>query len=195
MRETSPPLGLDAWTFHPVASRCSVYGVTGRSPQVSNGKLSCLTLFHLIRDIWQQLVFCPLAACTQNAGTRYNHGIEELPFVPQGHITHLRYNAPGLFYLAAVGGQQPAICLGCCRSEVCPRNGMRLSILWSSVIAFCMKSVGSVDSSLSCRPTTLLGNLDHHHHHFIFSRASDLYLCLYNQLFALFHYVFKFLTL
>ena len=30
---------------------------------------------------------------------------------------------------------------------------------------------------------------------FIFSRASDLYLCLYNQLFALFHYVFKFLTL
>jgi len=27
---------------------------------------------------------------------------------------------------------------------------------------------------------------------FIFSRASDLYLCLYNQLFALFHYVFKF---
>ena len=27
---------------------------------------------------------------------------------------------------------------------------------------------------------------------FIFSRASDLYLCLYNQLFALFHCVFKF---
>jgi len=30
---------------------------------------------------------------------------------------------------------------------------------------------------------------------FIFSRASDLYFCLYNHLFALFHYVFKFLTL
>ena len=29
---------------------------------------------------------------------------------------------------------------------------------------------------------------------FIFGRASDLYLFLYNQLFALFHYVFKFLT-
>jgi hypothetical protein len=29
---------------------------------------------------------------------------------------------------------------------------------------------------------------------FIFGRASDLYLCLYNELFALFHYVFKFLT-
>jgi len=29
---------------------------------------------------------------------------------------------------------------------------------------------------------------------FIFGRASDLYLYLYNQLFALFHYVFKFLT-
>ena len=29
---------------------------------------------------------------------------------------------------------------------------------------------------------------------FIFGRASDLYLCLYNQLFALFHYVFKFLV-
>jgi len=29
---------------------------------------------------------------------------------------------------------------------------------------------------------------------FIFGRASDLYLCLNNQLFALFHYVFKFLT-
>ena len=29
---------------------------------------------------------------------------------------------------------------------------------------------------------------------FIFGRASDLYLCLYNQLFALFHCVFKFLT-
>ena len=28
-----------------------------------------------------------------------------------------------------------------------------------------------------------------------FSRASDLYLCLHNQLFALFHCVFKFLTL
>jgi len=28
-----------------------------------------------------------------------------------------------------------------------------------------------------------------------FGRASDLYLCLYNQLFALFYYVFKFLTL
>ena len=28
-----------------------------------------------------------------------------------------------------------------------------------------------------------------------FGRASDLYLCLYNQLFALFRYVFKFLTL
>ena len=27
-----------------------------------------------------------------------------------------------------------------------------------------------------------------------FGHASDLYLCLYNQLFALFHYVFKFLT-
>ena len=27
---------------------------------------------------------------------------------------------------------------------------------------------------------------------FIFGRASDLYLCLYNQLFALFHYVFSF---
>ena len=27
-----------------------------------------------------------------------------------------------------------------------------------------------------------------------FGRASDLYLCLYNQLFALFHCVFKFLT-
>ena len=31
-------------------------------------------------------------------------------------------------------------------------------------------------------------------HYFIFVRASDLYLCLYNQLFALYHYVFKFLT-
>ena len=30
--------------------------------------------------------------------------------------------------------------------------------------------------------------------YFIFGRASNLYLCLYNQLFALFHYVFKFLT-
>ena len=30
---------------------------------------------------------------------------------------------------------------------------------------------------------------------FILGRARDLYLCLYNQLFALFHYVFKFLTL
>ena len=30
--------------------------------------------------------------------------------------------------------------------------------------------------------------------YFIFGRASDHYLCLYNQLFALFHYVFKFLT-
>jgi len=29
---------------------------------------------------------------------------------------------------------------------------------------------------------------------FILGRARDLYLCLYNQLFALFHYVFKFLT-
>ena len=29
---------------------------------------------------------------------------------------------------------------------------------------------------------------------FIFGHASDLYLCLYSQLFALFHYVFKFLT-
>jgi hypothetical protein len=29
---------------------------------------------------------------------------------------------------------------------------------------------------------------------FIFGRASDLYLCVYNQLFALFHYVFRFLT-
>jgi len=28
----------------------------------------------------------------------------------------------------------------------------------------------------------------------IFGRASNLYLCLYNQLFALFHYLFKFLT-
>ena len=28
----------------------------------------------------------------------------------------------------------------------------------------------------------------------IFGRASDLYSCLYNQLFELFHYVFKFLT-
>ena len=28
----------------------------------------------------------------------------------------------------------------------------------------------------------------------IFGRANDLYLCLYNQLFALFHYGFKFLT-
>ena len=30
---------------------------------------------------------------------------------------------------------------------------------------------------------------------FIFSRANDLYLCLYNQLFGLLQYVFKFLTL
>ena len=29
---------------------------------------------------------------------------------------------------------------------------------------------------------------------FIFRRASNLYLCLYNQLFALYHYFFKFLT-
>jgi hypothetical protein len=29
---------------------------------------------------------------------------------------------------------------------------------------------------------------------FILGRAGDLYLCLYNQLFALLHYVFKFLT-
>ena len=29
---------------------------------------------------------------------------------------------------------------------------------------------------------------------FIFGRASNLYLCLYNQLFALYYYVFKFLT-
>jgi hypothetical protein len=29
---------------------------------------------------------------------------------------------------------------------------------------------------------------------FIFGRASDLYFCLYNQLFALFHHVFKLLT-
>jgi len=29
---------------------------------------------------------------------------------------------------------------------------------------------------------------------FIFGSASDLYLCLYNQLFALFHYIFKVLT-
>jgi len=28
-----------------------------------------------------------------------------------------------------------------------------------------------------------------------FSRESNLYFCLYNQLFALIHYVFKFLTL
>jgi len=28
---------------------------------------------------------------------------------------------------------------------------------------------------------------------FIFGRASDPYLCLYNQLFTLFHYDFKFL--
>jgi hypothetical protein len=28
----------------------------------------------------------------------------------------------------------------------------------------------------------------------IFGRASDLYLCLHNQLFALFHYISKFLT-
>jgi len=28
---------------------------------------------------------------------------------------------------------------------------------------------------------------------FIFGRVSNLYLCLYNQLFALYHYVFKFL--
>ena len=27
-----------------------------------------------------------------------------------------------------------------------------------------------------------------------FGHASNLYLCLYNQIFALFHYVFKFLT-
>jgi len=27
-----------------------------------------------------------------------------------------------------------------------------------------------------------------------FGRASNLYLCLYNQLFALYHYIFKFLT-
>jgi len=32
------------------------------------------------------------------------------------------------------------------------------------------------------------------HFFFIFCRASNLYLCLYNQLFALCHYVFKFLT-
>ena len=31
--------------------------------------------------------------------------------------------------------------------------------------------------------------------YFIFSSASNLNLCLYNQLFARFHYVFKFLTL
>jgi hypothetical protein len=30
--------------------------------------------------------------------------------------------------------------------------------------------------------------------YFIFGRASDPYLCLYNQLFALFRCVFKFLT-
>jgi len=30
--------------------------------------------------------------------------------------------------------------------------------------------------------------------YFIFGRASNLYLCLYNQLFALFYYVLKFLT-
>ena len=29
---------------------------------------------------------------------------------------------------------------------------------------------------------------------FIFNHASNPYLCLYNQLFALYHYVFKFLT-
>ena len=52
---------------------------------------------------------------------------------------------------------------GCCWSERSLHNEIRLSILWSSVIAFCMKSVGSVDSSLSCRPTTLLGNLNHNH--------------------------------
>jgi len=35
---------------------------------------------------------------------------------------------------------------------------------------------------------------EQHFLYFIFGRASNLYLCLYNQLFALFHYVFKFLT-
>jgi len=31
-------------------------------------------------------------------------------------------------------------------------------------------------------------------HEFHFGRASELYLCLYNQIFAFFHYVFKSLT-
>ena len=44
------------------------------------------------------------------------------------------------------------------------KHPQRLSILWSSVIAFCMKSIGSVYNSLSCRPATLLVNHDDDHH-------------------------------
>ena len=55
----------------------------------------------------------------------------------------------------------------------------QVKIIWSQV--------GRVWGMLQVYRVVSLMNL-------IFGRASDLYLCLYNQLFALFHYVFKFLT-
>jgi hypothetical protein len=104
-----------------------------------------LTLFHFVRDVWRQLLFCPLAADTENAHTRYIPRIKGLPFVPQGYITHLRYNAPGVFTWGADGGQivfysRPRFVTGCCYSDISPNNEIRLSILWSSIIAFCVKS-------------------------------------------------------
>jgi hypothetical protein len=61
-------------------------------------------------------------------------------------------------------------------------SARRLSLSWASWI----QSIPP--HSTSWRSILTLSS------HFIFSPASNLYLCLYNKLFALYHYVFKFLT-
>jgi len=90
-----------------------------------------------------------------------------------------------------------AIVLGLAR----PCVDSSLNLTWQSVVIlswqFCLKwsrlyvTISGLLTLITepwivCNMTILIS---------FFGRASDLHLCLYNQLFALFRYVFKFLTL